>query len=289
MKFSDLTKAIQDAWSFAWPPLVFFIIAYVIAQYFHPNGTNDALRCLVARMKEYGLRLESIRSVLEPYGLTKLVPVISAVVVVGLMHLVNSPLTAVVDNIPPHLTYSPDVLIGQFMSENERLLLLRKYPTAKGMNDAYYLGVESAKAETKNGSANDRVQIWYKVQHFIKFGAAASVILFVASVKGGLPVGPQIAKFAFVLVLLICAWAVSLVGLLYQQEQKFYDEWQPIRLTLQEDATSILATPITDEEKRKIAIDSKRRWWNVNVFNMYRWVWIKKTFILSDQSRNSGH
>lgn len=278
MQFSDLTKAVHDAWSFAWPPLVLCCIAYAIAHYFHPDGTDDALLQVVAHVREFGLKLEGVRALLEPYGLTKLVPVIFVVVFVGFMYLLNSPISIAVSNLPPHLAYRPDRLIAEGMSENERLVLLRKYPTSRSLNEAYSLALASAKAESKDFPHTSRAELWHKTQNFLKFALAAAIIMLVASLKVGLPIGGQIAKFLLVLAVLAGMWTVSLAGLLYQQEQQFHDEWRPIKLALQKDAASLLATPITNEERTRLSIESGQRWWRVYVLDQYRWRWMRRTF-----------
>ena len=282
MQFSDLTKAVHDAWSFAWPPLVLCCIAYAISHSLHPDGTLDALRQAVARAREYGLKIEAARALLEPYGLTKLVPVISVVVFVGFMYLLNSPVTVAISNLPPHLSYRPDRLIAESMSENERLLLLRKYPTSRSLNDAYYLALASAKLESKDFPQTSRPELWYEGQNFLKFAFVVSLVVLVVSLKAGLPIGGQLGKFLLMLLLVTGLWTVSLVGLLYEQEQQFHDEWTPIKLALQKDAVSLLAAPITDEEKTRISNEGGHRWWRVYVLDPYRWTWAMRTFLPSN-------
>jgi len=145
MQFSDITKSVQDAWHFAWPPLVLSGITYFVARYFHADGTDAVLQRVAENIKDYGAKLDSVRAVLEPYGLTKLVPIVSVVAFIGFIYLLNGPLTIAVSNIPPHLSYQPDKLITRSLSENERLLLIRKYPTVRSLSEAYYLALDSAR------------------------------------------------------------------------------------------------------------------------------------------------
>src|SRR5207248_4375692 len=117
---------------------------------FNPDGTDYFLEMLGTSAKSYGAKLDSIKSLLQPYELTKLVPVISLVLVIGFLYLLNGPIAASVSNLPPHLSYSPDELIGRALSQDERLLLIRKYPTAESFNQAYYLALEGAKVEAQD-------------------------------------------------------------------------------------------------------------------------------------------
>jgi hypothetical protein len=89
MQFSDITNSINDVWSFAWPLLVICSLAYLIANYTNAGGTSVAIQRIVGTAKEYGSRLNELQTVLEPYGLTKLVPIISALLVIGFMYLLN--------------------------------------------------------------------------------------------------------------------------------------------------------------------------------------------------------
>src|SRR5438874_13774191 len=98
MKFSDITMAAHDAWTFAWPPLVLCGIAYLVAHFFNPDGTDYFLQMLGTSAKSYGAKLDSIKSLLQLYELTKLVPVISLVLVIGFLYLLNGPIAASVSN-----------------------------------------------------------------------------------------------------------------------------------------------------------------------------------------------
>jgi hypothetical protein len=278
MQFSDITKSVQDAWQFAWPPLVLCAIAYLVARYFHAEATSELLRALVALIKEYGARLDGVRAVLEPYGLTKLVPIISIIIFIGFMYLLNGPLTTVASNLPPHLSYQPDRLITPSLSDQERLLLVRKFPTTRSLNDAYYLALENARAETKAPPRESRAELWYQTHTFLKFAFAAALIMLVLSIKAGMPLLGQLWKFFGLSLALAALWAGSLTGLLYQQEQQFHDEWRPIKLALQKDATSLLGSPITEEERIKSRVESDKSWWRVYILDPYRLTWLKRTF-----------
>jgi hypothetical protein len=277
MQFSDLTNSIQDVWFFAWPPLVLCCIAYVISRYLHPDGTLDALRQWVARAREYGLKIEAARGLLEPYGLTKLVPVISVVAFVGFMYLLNSPMTDAVSNLPPHLSVQPGLLIAESMSEDDCLLLLRTYPASRSLDDAYSLALVSAKPESKGLPQMSDSGLWEKSQSFIKFAFVVSLVTLIVSLKAGLPVGGQLAKFLLMFLLLTSLWVASVAGLLYKLEHQFYQEWWPIHLALQKDAGSRLTAPITDEERARIAAKDGQRWWRVYVLDPYLWTWAKRT------------
>ncbi|KHS70967.1 hypothetical protein RC77_05500 [Pectobacterium brasiliense] len=281
MQFSDLTKMVQDIWSFAWPPIAICSVAYFMARYFHPVGTNNLLRKTVIRAKEYSKKLESVRVILEPYGLTKLVPAISMVVLVSCMFLLNGPITNIVDSIPPYVYYQPDILITKTMSETQQLALIRKYSMTRSLGEAYYLALENARLESKTKSTYDSVMIWYQAQELLKFALIFAIIMFFVGLKAGLPIVRQIVKMLLMSTLLAFLWIISLASLLYQQEQVLYDESKPVILSLEKDAPSLLALPITDEEREKLSPAwniRDQRWWQIYLFDPHRLEWMQKTF-----------
>src|SRR5215475_14338900 len=103
MQFNDIIKAVHDAWTFSWPPIVMCIVLYCIAHYLNAEGTRQTIEIIITLAKSYGTRIENATSILEPYGLTKLIPVISAVLVIGLLYVVNGPVTIFASKLPPHI------------------------------------------------------------------------------------------------------------------------------------------------------------------------------------------
>jgi hypothetical protein len=277
MQFSDIIIAVQDAWNFIWPPLVLCGIAYFVSHFFNANGTNGYLEKLVALGKDYGSKLEDLRALLEPYGLNRFVPVVSLVLAIAFFYLLNVPLTAAVSSLPPHLSYRPDQLIGETMSNEERLLLLRKYPTAESFNQAYYLALEDAESETEVVTRRNRAEIYYKIHDFLKFALVVAVVIVVINMKLGLGARSQLTKLVVMGLLLGVLWFGSLLGLLYHQEQQFYDEWSPIHLSLQKDAATILSEPATDDETGRLEVEKGVRWWQVYLFDPYLITWMRRT------------
>ncbi|MCM7491576.1 hypothetical protein UXO14_13995 [Enterobacter hormaechei] len=288
VQFSELTKMTQDIWSFVWPPLAICIIAYFVAHYFHPVGTKNVLRNAVASAKAYGIKLERTRAILEPYGLTKLVPVISVIVLASFMFILNGPISNLVENIPPYISYQPDLLISKTMSEDQQLVLIRKYPMTHGLNEAYYLASENTELENKIEFKYDRVTFWYQAHLLLKFAFVFSVIMLVISLKNGLSKGKQFAKFFLMSVFLSVLWIICLTSLLYQQEQEIYDESRRVILFLNKDATAILAYPINDEERKKLSPtwnQREERWWKIYFFDSDRLKWIQRTLYPYDSSK----
>lgn len=285
MQFSDLTRAVHDAWIFAWPPIVLCAIVFVIARYLSPEVTDEALRQAVIQMREYGRNLDGVRTLLEPYGLTKLVPITCAIIIIGFFYILNGPVTILVSILPPTIVFRPYILFARTSPEQEVLLLTRRYPGAIDVSQAYYFAVNSLNAKSDVGNKDrsteiggSRAELWYKTGNFIKFAFLVSLLITIINVRNGLPLVHQMVKLVLIFIVLLVCWMVFLVGYLYQQEQQYHDEWQSLKLMLQDDASNLLLQPVTDEERRNIAFFRREQWWRVDFVDKYRWYWLKQTF-----------
>lgn len=267
VQFNDITKMVQDIWSFAWPPLAIVVIAYFMAYYFHPQGTNKLLHKIVTNIKKYSKKLEIAHSLIEPYGLTKLVPAISLVVLVACMYLINGPISSLVDNMPPQIHYYPDIVIEKHLSENRQLALLRKYPMADSVSEAYFVALEDVKPNSKTDPANKRANIWYQILLLLKFSFLFAIIMFFISIKSGLSLTRQFARLLITLSIITTLWISSCFSLLIEQNQDFYDEERLVVYSLIKDSPSLMAPPITKEEKEKLTptwFEKDQRWWDIS-------------------------
>lgn len=279
MQFSDITKAIHDAWTFAWPPLVLCLIAYLVARYLNHDLTLQFVSNIFNSLKDYGKQIEGVRDILEPYGLTKLVPIVFAVAVIGFLYILNAPVTVLASKLPPHLSYSPDILLSRSMSEDEKLVLVRKFPAANSFNSAYYMALKTyGKPMGENNPSF--AEINYKVDNFIKFAAIISLVAAFFFVKNGSSLVGQMLKILMLLVILSPIWAINLLQLLKNQENQFYNEWNDVRVELLKDADKLLESEKDDEEKQIIERASEqrgKRWWRVTVYDPYYIDWLKYT------------
>lgn len=277
MQFSDITKAVHDAWTFSWPPLVMCAIAYLVSRHLNAAGTGRAIESLTANIKAYGVQLDSARSLLEPYGITTLIPIVSAVAVIGFLYILNGPITILASKLPPHVSYSPDTLLSRSMSDQEKLVLLRKYPAANGFNAAYYMALqEHSPTQTSN-----RAELNYKIGNFIKFALLAALVLLVVNVIQGVSVGSQLLRFMLLLLLLAPLWCVNFVSLLRNQENQFHHEWAAVRVQLLADSRSLLEKEQSQMEKEvfeALSRDRGRRWWRVYLFDPHAVTWFRYTF-----------
>jgi hypothetical protein len=248
MQFSDLTKAIHDAWTFSWPPIIVCVIFIWVSRYLNPKGTHQMIKALAEKVKINRAQVESVRLLLEPYGLTKLIPVVSAVALIGFLYVVNGPLLQIASKLPPHISYQPDVLIYKSISQEEKLVLLRKYPAAESFNSAYYMALRGRKTGNSVATPN-RAEFNYKVELFIKFAFLSAMALVVMNVKHGLPFWSQLLKVVFMAALVSPIWFVNFVSLLRNQENQFYDEWAAVRIELLAHSQTLLEKNESVREK----------------------------------------
>lgn len=279
MQFSDITKAVHDVWTFSWPPIVLLLVIYFVSKYLNSDGTRESLGWLSETAKFYGGRLNELKDILEPYGLTKLIPVISAIAVIGMFYLLNGPVTIVASNLPPHISYSPDIALERSMSEEEKLVLLRKFPTADHFNSAYYMALNSYKPseEPKSG----RADLNHKIDNFIKFAALTTIILFFINIKFGSPIFSQLGKSLLLITILIPIWGINFTILLKKQEQQFFDEWNTVRVELLKDSKKLIELDASEEETNIInqfRENREKRWWRIYFFDPHFIPWFKYTF-----------
>lgn len=277
MQFNDITSAIHDAWSFIWPPFVMIIIAFLCSKLLCSSGTNEAILAGWEKIKTTATNFESVRKVLEIYGLSKLIPFISLVAVISILYLLQGPVTVLCSKLPPYFSFEPNLIIGRY-DQNNLLLLLRRYPTTNSVGEAYSFAQDVLISnEEYQETKYDREQIHYKIQNFLKFGIVSLLILFILHLLYGASFFSLLLRLIIGFVLIACIWAIALVPFLYNQEQSFYDDWRKIQISLQAEAGGLLKEPPKEEEKRKLQkIDHNRKWWNVYFYNSYMIEWSKR-------------
>jgi hypothetical protein len=281
MQFSDLTKTFQDAWEFSWPPVIIGLLFYWIAHYLNPEGTQKKIDEVTARIRTYGSRIENYRTLLEPYGLAKLVPVVSAVMVIGTLFFVNGPLLELAGKLPPHIDFTPENLIAQAISDDDKLLLLRKYPSAADFTDAFYMAWMEH-TQDKSNQIDSQAGFNYIMDNFIKLTVICLIVLYIINIKAGQSFWSQSFKALLVAVVLTVFWAFNLVSLLKNQENQFYGEWAAVRGALQKDAGALLKDQGAPNEEMifKMQVNQKpEKWWRFYIFDPYDLEWFKHTFL----------
>lgn len=283
MEFNNITSAVYDAWVFVWPPFLMLLISYLCAKLLNPIGTKNAINVFIDKAKNNSVKAKEIHAVLEGYGLAKLIPVTSLVVIISFLYLLNEPVTVAASKLPPHISYIPSVLIEQHSRSNDDslLLLLRKYPTADSIDTAYsYAQEELYLSKDYTDSKYDRTSLDYKIQNLIKYAAMSLVILFIVNLFYKVSLPSLFARLVVGIFIISAIWSLSVVPLLYDQEQSMYDDWRKIQITLQSEAKELLTGEVTEKESQLLERrGSNERWWMIEFYNSQMLWWAKRNFI----------
>lgn len=281
MQFSELTKTIQDAWEFMWPPVIMSLLFYWIAHYLNPEGTQKKIDEITAEIKNYGSRIENLRTILEPYGLTRLVPVVSAVMVVGTLFFINGPLLDLAGKLPPQIDFSPENLIIQSVADEDKYLLLQKYPSALDFTDAFYMAwMEYTK--DKSTQIESQAGLNFILDNFIKLLFVYLVGVYIVNLKSGQKFWRLSIKTLIVLLVIAVIWALNFVALLKNQQNQFFGEWAAVRAVLQKDAAALMKEQSAPSEEmlyKMQAGEKPEKWWRFYIIDPYEIIWFKQTFL----------
>lgn len=286
MKFEDIRKTVNDAWEFSWPPILACIGLTLIFQYFYPE-TKNILNNIFIAIQQNGEIIEKFRVALEPYGLSTTIPVASLVIVVAVLYIINNVVLRWFANMPPTLSYQQDVLMKNRVSIDDKVLLLRNYPTAENFGNAYYLAVEEYLGSSQ---ALTRSLPYYRAHTFIKFFFIIGLFACIIAFKAGIPVNDIFFKWLLFAFGLIFLWLLVFFWLLFETEQEIMAGWNKIRLGLLdefEDKKDVSLEP-TDDEKifLEVTSDVIERWWQVRLLDTYKFMWVKRTFFPSAKRRS---
>ncbi|WEW98422.1 hypothetical protein P3T65_01580 [Pseudomonas nitroreducens] len=283
MQFSEITKTVQDVWDFSWPPVITCLIFFWIADSLNEEGARDSLRYLLSQAEAYGQKVESIRIILEPYGLTTIIPFVSLVALIGSFYILNGPLTKLSYLIPPYISFRPFLHLVRGMTEKDKILLIRKYPSTDDITSAYNL----ADSENKilNPSAyNYSNQLTFKVESFIKLGFIALISMTALNVWSRATPWEITTGFLKVFSILSTLWVLNFTILLWTIQQALWKQWSLIRIKLLIDSPTALDKEPTEAEIYKIqppylgSSPTESRWWKVYFINRIFFEWIKYTF-----------
>jgi hypothetical protein len=285
LDFGQVTKAVHDAWEFAWPPVVTCVAVYCCGRTVNPRGTDRILEESFDELTRLAVKVDSLRSLLDSYGLTKLIPIVSVIGVVLFLYLINSVILVAVSKLPPKLSFHPDRLLWRSLPLEEKQLLARRYPNARSFNFVYYSIMEEFPQKRKVNFHN----IYHRIQDIAKLVFLASIIIYACSDSDG-----RLSGVAITSIVAIGTWLVSLLLLLSETEQSFFRSWSPVRIALRNEAADlksgnlsesapIAGTKMTEEQKSRAEAErlnyrNSARWWDVVILRSDYVGWLKRTF-----------
>tara|TARA_R110001592_G_scaffold289216_4_gene558434 strand:- start:72 stop:884 length:813 start_codon:yes stop_codon:yes gene_type:complete len=255
-------------------------IAYWSARFVDPVATDKQSKSFVEFAKNLGEKLGTSKEILEPYGLAKLVPILSLILVVATLYILNGPVTSGLNKIPPYVYYMPDQLVAKYTSENDARLLVRKYAPVKSFREVYHKAIGAHYKDTADFQViTGNREVCFKITIFLKFSLVVGSLVFFASVKREYRNWTPWTKFARLLVSIGFLWIITGIASLYYTEVHYRDTWVPILELVRNDA-NVLPEPVDAmEEDMIIKTKEKSEWWRVEFFGT-DWIdWLDETFL----------
>lgn len=274
MEFSDITSSVHDVWTFIWPPIIMIGLTYYVIKFLLPGSTGDFYALIFNNLKSNSAKIEELRKQLEIYGLGKIIPISSLILLIFTFYLLNGPITQLASKLPPYLSYMPSAHIEMRASELDKLHLLRSHPSAENLSEAYNLSLEEIASQGYEPKYN-RVEIHYKIQNFIKYAFLVALIILIYSAYKKEYFLYVLARMIPLTIVIIMFWVFTFPFLLFNQEQELYDEWRAIEINLQKNTIS--KEPPTALEKLKIEGFASRGWWQVKLWDTSIISWSKRT------------
>src|ERR1700761_7369756 len=110
MDFSSLVKAVQDFWSFIWPPVLCVMALMGTARFIAPNYCRR-MAGLLLRTKPSAETQISFAKISKRFGFDKLAPVITAFTLLFVLSATKNIVIVVGSLVPIEVSFNPDRLL----------------------------------------------------------------------------------------------------------------------------------------------------------------------------------
>lgn len=167
MSFQDLQSTVHQVWEFVWPPVLILFLLIASAIWLAPT-VFERMRSRIGELVtiEKGRR---IRSVLRAWGLSKLLPIAFAFVLLFMLYFTARLVFAVGALVPPSVVYSPHVIVIRHSDEFALSCLAAQF---KGQPDASAL-LYAARAIYDSPEYRKNSELWRnKAIRSLRFFAA---------------------------------------------------------------------------------------------------------------------
>lgn len=277
MQFSDITKSIHDGLKFSWPPIFLSGSTLLICNWLNSNLTESLLKNLLLNLKDFGLKVNEIKAILDMFGLMPVIPLISMVIVIAFLYLINGPIFKIFAWLPPWLYFRPDLLIGRRLSNRDRLLILRKYPAAVNFSQAYsHLIQENQRVE--ENPWHSAMHFCYTIQCFIK----AIFVFVLAFLVYDMYLGTPFLHYGFKIIIFFLVAPIFLLifmaGQLYYQELMLWYEWDYVFRSFKTPELESQTIQFVGNEESKVYVNLSKKWWIVRFTRPGIYDWLKRTF-----------
>ncbi|OZI06611.1 hypothetical protein BWI93_19215 [Siphonobacter sp. BAB-5385] len=272
MNFQAIIDAIHQAWSFAWPPISFIVISLLIIYFLNPVMALNRFRGVLHHLRTFGANFKEAQEVLEPFGLTKLIPLISAIIFIFILYLINGPYLTICKQIPPHLGFREGVLVESLTTFQEKIQIIRMYPRCVDFNQAYFLAVAKLLPKDYDLYHLDKIAFYERMIGLIKCLIPVTVIFLIYNWKSVLPFWNKVLRFVCVIMTLSLSLYGVIIAHRYHKEMHHKVEINAIRDVLADKPWS--STPdLTSYEKSKFVDHTNERWYIVYFIASERIEW----------------
>lgn len=271
MKFSDILKAVRNAWAFAWPPVVALAVVFLIADFVSSFSTKNSIIEAVGFIREKLIWLKDVRGLLGEHGMEKVLQGFAGVMTVVALYLIKHVVLSLVGLLPPSLKTSRSDLLLRMLPEKETARLLRRYPGARDFSQAHLWAVAELQSSLPK-PLDDPQSIGEVVGQLAKLGAVTAVVVTLSS---------DAAFGRMLLVLLICAavWFGTAIAVLRDTEGEVREQWFHLRKALLAETAGLKREDLSTEEvervDQEIARARSHRWWKVRLLDSRALDWIK--------------
>lgn len=141
MKFTELYSSAESLWTFLWRPVLMFWISYILVQLISPPLLGIAVDNVISHINQYAARYSELQEVLKQYELSFAPTVFVLVSMVLLLYVLGSPLYVLICNFPPNVSFVSGS-VSQYLSDSEKLILLRRRPYIGSIQASYVMEAE---------------------------------------------------------------------------------------------------------------------------------------------------
>ncbi|MFC7338004.1 hypothetical protein ACFQY0_12500 [Haloferula chungangensis] len=280
MKFSEILKAVKNAWGFAWPPIVALAVVFWVSDYVSAFSIKNAILTGLGTIHEKMGWLKEVKAMLNEYGLAKMVTVFAGVLLVVVLYLIKHVGLSLVGALPPFLEVSVPRLLLRLLPDKEVVRLLRRYPGAESFKQAYAWGLAEVQM-SRSSSDNTPDSVGLVVSQLTKLAAVTAVVVACVSIRSH--PGPVLIEMLTVLVVCALVWFGTAISVLRDQHQAARELWISLRSNLLKDTEKLSEAEIELAEFQRVAEEKRvaraARWWSVRFVDGKVSAWCRENLL----------
>jgi len=280
MKLDGLFSLIHEIWSRVWPSLVYILILYYFCNLFYPSETRNMISEYANYLYEYGKKIDSLKVLLQPYGLTSLIPTICFIIIAFIIYIISGPINILFLSFPPQISFIGDSssIPVKILSDKEKTLLIRKNPLANSVSQAYFQEKIKYSNEVKDPNPARMINSLDYFGAFLRFSITISTILYILNFS--LFFKNFLIYFLHLIVQIFLLY-IYILSYIFQEYQRQVNETELIKVNLEKDI-KLLEEPLNEQEKELISFSLEYSgngpWWRITLLNSYKINWFLKNY-----------